>query len=584
MILKERFSTFFAAHIPNLMAGLDILATQAPVFAREGHNKALSSGLAPDKRIGMLRALRWRVLPCPGSGFVLPDCVALGADDESGLKPLIAADLSKITTVLMPLSTDRMLLGIHPAATVPELIDFNDAAAAASHTFFIAARSDDELKALSESIGKYSEQLVDETIRSVFDEFLTTRGVPPLTAGNERNAVDTGNVNREAEDQERPPSKAPKYSVHFHSCADRATADKIVATLNVITENLVQMMPLDRLDGITFSSDYPAALRDLDRGFQASAPLKATAEEYGVGVAMAPLVMRDGILKTHIVMRGEIGHSLISEDESSWRLALHTIAGQLAYAACDQILDESLPGVLLKRIDDRYDGFLYAAIHSAWTGYFSCRASASFYPEAGLSQQELLVAVLKRAQNDIPAARLAYRFHGQIDRMLEVVMPRIADILGFSGTVLGHYDGLEQSFLDDRALAAALKEFGLNDWIVLFDSELSQLWDRREKWASFDEFLMLNRHVERLLWQYGLFPWKADDGQIQITVPLATDAGKLVGLQPRVRRIAAAISRGLKCFLSRVAGPAINPTSAIRRSPQDLATHTKRFLKKTRAR
>jgi hypothetical protein len=105
---------------------------------------------------------------------------------------------------------------------------------------------------------------------------------------------------------------------------------------------------------------------------------------------------------------------------------------------------------LLKRFDDRYDGFLYGAIHSAWTGYFSARASAVFYPEGGHPQEELLLAVLKRAQSDIPAARLAYRFDGDMDKLLAVAMPRIEDVLRFSGTVLGHSDGLEQSILDNQ--------------------------------------------------------------------------------------------------------------------------------------
>src|SRR4029079_8710170 len=112
-------------------------------------------------------------------------------------------------------------------------------------------------------------------------------------------------------------------------------------------------------------------LRDLDRGFPASAPLQPTNEEYGVGVAMAPLVLRDGVIKTHMVMQGGVGHALISEDETSWRVALHTVVSQLAHAACTQIVDESLPEILLKRFEDRYDGFLYGAIHSAWTSYFS---------------------------------------------------------------------------------------------------------------------------------------------------------------------------------------------------------------------
>ena len=210
--------------------------------------------------------------------------------------------------------------------------------------------------------------------------------------------------------------------------------------------------------------------------------------------------------------------------------------------------------VLLKRIEDRYNGFLYACIHSAWTGYFTSRASAAFYPEGGLPQQELLLSVLKRAQSDIPAARLAYRFHGNIDRLLEIVMPRIADILRFSGSVLGHYDGLEKSFFDEPTLTGTLETMGLRDWLILFDTELSGLWDRRGKWGSFNEFLMLNRHVERLFWLYGMFPWKTDDGRIHVTIPLASDAGRLVGFTPRIKRIAALALTALKTLSACVAG------------------------------
>jgi hypothetical protein len=556
MTLKERFRTFFAEQAPFLTALLGTMTAQAPVLIRDGHNKALSSGLTPDARIDLLKKLDWRILPSPRDGFVLPDCVALAANDQSGFKPLIMADLEDVTAVLMPLSSERMLAGFRQSTAAPALEAFNEAAITASHSFFIAARLDERLTVLVDRIGESSGRLIDDTIGSTFNEFLAER-TPALTAGTAvPNSDDliSGSETTDAEREQAPPPP-PRYSVHFLGCADEATAERIAATLYTVTESLVQMMPLDRLDGITFASDYPAALRDLDRRFASTVPpLQPTTEEYGVGVAMAPTVMRDGVCKTHIVMRGEFGHSLINEDESIWRIALHVVVGQLAHAACTQILDESLPGVLLKPIDDRYDGFLYNCIHSAWTGYFTSRASAAFYPEGGLPQQELLLSVLKRAQDDIPAARLAYRFHGNIDKLLEIVMPRIADILRFSGSVLGHYGGLEKSFFDEPALTATLEAMGLRDWLILFDSELSGLWDRRGKWGSFNEFLMLNRHVERLFWLYGMFPWRTDDGRIHVTIPLASDAGRLVGSTPRIKRIAALVLTALKTVAASVAG------------------------------
>jgi hypothetical protein len=555
MMLKERFRTFFAEQVPFMTALLATLTAGAPAFIRDSHNKVLSSTLAPDARIEPIAKLRWQVMPCPHEGFVLPDCVALAVDDKSGFKPLIMADLKDVTVVLMPLSSERMLAGFRHSEPVPGLDGFNEAAITASHSFFIAARKDERFKALASRIGETSGRFMEDTIGSTFNEFLAERS-PVLAAGTVPNSDDllSGIETPNAEPPPIPP-QAPRYSMHFLGCADQATADAIGATLYTVTESLVQMMPLDRLDGITFAADYPAALRDLERGFPPTAPLQPTTEDYGVGVSMAPSVLRDGVCKTHIVVRGEYGHALINEDENVWRPALHLIVGQLAHAACTQILDEALPGILLKPIDDRYDRFLYGCIHSAWTGYFTARASAAFYPEGGRPQQELLLSVLKRAQNEIPAARLAYRFHGNMDTLLQTVMPRIADILRFSGSVLGHYDGRETSFFDDAALTAALDEMGLRDWFVLFDSELSALWGCRGKWASFNEFLMLNRHVERLFWLFGLIPWRTDDGQIHITVPIATDEHRLSGLQPPVKRtIAAVVLTAIKNLTTRVAG------------------------------
>jgi hypothetical protein len=66
---------------------------------------------------------------------------------------------------------------------------------------------------------------------------------------------------------------------------------------------------------------------------------------------------------------------------------------------------------------------------------------------------------------------------------------------------------------------------------------------------------LLNRHVERLFWQYGLFPWKNDDGQIQVKVPLATDAPLLIGLRPRLRLMTIRLLGRFMRFMDRVSGP-----------------------------
>ncbi|WP_291709361.1 hypothetical protein [Bradyrhizobium sp.] len=216
------------------MAALfDTLVAQAPTFIRDGHNKILSTDLAPDGRTEPLRKLVWKVLPCPQDGFVLPDCVALAVDDQSELRPLMMVDLKEITAVLMPLSTERMLVGCREEATpVPTLDEFNEAAARASHSFFIAARFDERLKALANRVGESSHRMIEEMVGSTFSEFLAERSpaLPaPTAVPNSDDLLSGGDAPDGGHEQEPP--QAPRYSVHFLACADEPTANAIAAVL-----------------------------------------------------------------------------------------------------------------------------------------------------------------------------------------------------------------------------------------------------------------------------------------------------------------------------------------------------------------
>lgn len=172
---KENFKSFFAEHIPQLSAALGTLLQQAPDHARTAHNKALAAGLAPDKRVESLSELFWQIATSPDGGCLLPDCIALAEDDDQGLKPLMLADLEKLQTVFMPLSPDKVLVGLRTTTGVPDLSDFNAAAAAASQSFFLSETRDDRFAVLSDRIGDCVRNFVDRTIRQIFEEFVTER-------------------------------------------------------------------------------------------------------------------------------------------------------------------------------------------------------------------------------------------------------------------------------------------------------------------------------------------------------------------------------------------------------------------------
>jgi hypothetical protein len=523
--MKENFSRAMSDTIPLMQAALHLMANDAPKMSRQGHNKALSSGLGADKRTELLSQLIWSVQE-HSRELILPDCVALGGEGNNQPLPLILADPKLLTCVLMPLTPERMLVGISPGCDMPDLAGFNAAAAASSHSFFVSHRRGGDLNELVSEIGTRSDETIQTAIGAAFEEFKTDR---QLILPSEI-PVPADTIPETTPDEEKPPQKQD-YPVAFHGIADRETAERIAGLLNHLVYELRSYMALDRLDGFTFAEDYDGALEKLDRGFTSATPLKPSKPEYGESVAMTRTVMRDGVMKSHVVARLSIALGFISEDQKQQRLALHLIVQQLAHVACMQLFDEALPGA---RLSDPYDAFLYPYIAEAWTGYIGARCSAVFDPSFGNSYRELAMSALSAARRDIPRFRLEYRYHGDMDRLLGAILPLIEALLQTTAQVLGHCDGLSEAPYFDEALAKNFDEAGLGLWIELFQSDLELVWNRRGHWTSLDEFLSLNQHVERLLWQFGVFPGKTDNGRIHVDVPLFTDAAQL-GLPPSVK-------------------------------------------------
>jgi hypothetical protein len=558
MAMKENFSRVVVENLPFMRSALKYLHDEAPTHVKSTHNKALSAGVLPDIRIAALTKLHWIVHSAPSKGAILPDCVALGREGENAPQPLILCDLEDLSYVLMPLSAARILVGSRVQGAAPDLTKFNHSAATSSQSFFVSNRTGADLDELIPYIGECAKETVGQAIRSAFEGFSSERQLNDRSQDNDTDSrVETQRTPEPITGATEPPLQ---YSTSFHGVSNEETAQRIAATLWQIVQELRPMMPLDRLDGFTFAEEYDVALANLDRGFQAHAELKATKEEYGEGVAMSPEVLRDGVLKHHVVAKMWIAYGLISPDEDTQNLALHTIIHQLAYIACTQLLEDSLPGIITASLEDPYEAFLYPYADCIWRGYFAARASAPFDPTTGDAYAKLVEGSLEKARTVILPARLAYRFDGNLDRLLEAAFPPLVGVLEHVAHLLGHAEALRYP-LERYGVASTFEKAGLRPWLELLQSDLQLIWDHSGRWKSIDEFLILNRHVERLLWQVGLFPWKTPEGLIRVEVPLITDVIYLTGTKPKLRGIVASI-RGIRSMVcARLARLARHPRS-----------------------
>lgn len=537
-LVKENFDGFFAEHSPIFASILNETASTASTIARDGHTKALNASLKPDVRVASLCRFVWTMCGIPGGDLILPDCVALAIQSGGTTPdPYIMSSVDKINTVFLPICSDRILIGYKNQDRLPDVSAFNEAAAACCQTFFVSACMSPELEDLTERIGEKSKTTLLDAVTSALDEF-TNRSLVDKNRDTSAVQVMNGPILSEStmtfgmDDGGHGTEEAHNlsYSITFLDCADQETAEKIAATVNVVVSEMSRWLPLNRLDHITFAEDYGAALERLDRGFPVSSPLVPTESEIGTGVAMAPLIIREGVAKVCIVMRAWLGHALIGEEGEGQTVAIHTLANQLAHVACIDLIDQALPGVLLSSIDDDWERWLYRYMHEAWTAYFAARISATFCPGIGSSYRDTLLALVKKTKDDIPRERLAYRVHGDLGRLLGTAISSIGTVMNWAAQLLGHCDGLSESVYDQEgSLTQALKDSGLQGWMDVFRRDLSKLFELRDRWGSIQEFLAMNRHIERVLWQFGVFPWRNEQGQVRVEIPVHSDAAQLLG-------------------------------------------------------
>src|ERR1035438_9556181 len=109
-------------------------------------------------------------------------------------------------------------------------------------------------------------------------------------------------------------------------------ARKVGETVLFFLKVFGAFLQLDGLEVVTVADDYNAALAKIERGFETNAPLTPTNDEFGTGTAMAVPVLRNGAIKTHIVMYSGLARALTLPDHELYPLSVHLLAHETAHA------------------------------------------------------------------------------------------------------------------------------------------------------------------------------------------------------------------------------------------------------------
>jgi hypothetical protein len=316
-------------------------------------------------------------------------------------------------------------------------------------------------------------------------------------------------------------STAPE-SVPFNlfGFPDEETASTLANTTASLVKYVGTRLNLRDLDGITIAFDYPKALQELDRGFVPSSVSTPTTE-FGQGVAMAPVVRRDNVIKTHIVLDANVFQHLRDLEGESFSMIFYQLAHECGHVHDHSAFDAVLPGILLTPPDfkNAMEQYQVQMAYGCCSEYAASRLSAGFWPEQVANFEEVFFTVLEGIEQRTEALVNAFDADNDGIKLFNQLSKEYERLMRFASYLLGHLNGLDS----DAARAPRFKAFmesghWLVEYITELDSCFDKLWENYAKWKDIGEFCEVGLVVQLLVCRHRVHPNLNNDGSMSIAV------------------------------------------------------------------
>lgn len=314
-------------------------------------------------------------------------------------------------------------------------------------------------------------------------------------------------------------------SISLRGFESEEAARKFAGIFSLYLQYIGVHINLERLDGITVAYDYVEALAELDRGIEGLAPLTATATEYGVGVAMTPAVIRDGIIKSHIVFNALVVRELEGETDKIDRSIIYTVAHECAHVHDLKARDDAFPNTILKRKPMSLVDRVRSEISEAcWEEYAACRISAAFSSQQTVeTYEQVFLGAATDARQRANEAIEKYRIHGDLDEVVYAVAHEYGNVLKFASYLLGTLHGRDAHMYDAPLANKFIESSWCREFITRLDTVLRKLFERYAEWEDENEFDPLRNIAEEIVADGGLFFTRAEGLGVHVAIPFTAE-------------------------------------------------------------
>ena len=300
--------------------------------------------------------------------------------------------------------------------------------------------------------------------------------------------------------------------------------DELAQTLSTAIREFVvffgTQFDLSGLDGITVASEYSKALLDLDRGYVSSHRLTPS-NTYGVGVAMSPSVIRNGLHKCHLLFDAMNFLGMLQAKQQS--RVINLIAHECAHVEARQRFDNAFPGVLLRKQMDVLDSYRWDVTLACWDEFTACWRSAPFGKVPCDEYEIVFLRALADTRQKANASITSYRVHGDISRVVPEVTGAYGNLLKYSAYHLGNLEGNNHSWQQMPKTVDGLTGHWFQSVFEALEDALKELGKTYGSWTSDELFLAIGDIAEELLVDGGMRFYRNGDGTVGVDIPMTPE-------------------------------------------------------------
>lgn len=315
----------------------------------------------------------------------------------------------------------------------------------------------------------------------------------------------------------RPSSASESLSIRVLGIEQDTST--LTTMLGRIFTNIGRGLDLSSLDGVTFAVDYPAALRDLDRGYKSSHTLTPSGGRVS-GVAMTPTVIRNGELKSHMVFDLNVFVGMLDDGHSGRVVQL--LAHECAHVEANAQFDKAFPNVLLRQQVNYRDGLRSQIILACWDEYIACLRSAPWGDDPRSEYERTFLEHLRVAREEADTFITEYRTHGDVSRVIYEVSEVYSNLMKYAAYFIGNEVGHGRDWRDSESVRDSLADHWFLPFLERLESALDAIARQRGEWQDRSAFEAIADLGEELMEEGGMriYDSPAHPGQIGVDIPL----------------------------------------------------------------